>query len=1051
MRLTDIVKSLFDSNGGEIYIGETRLDGIILDKDNDTLTASTIASNLDSSGLRISVEKNTPFIGGSTRLVATAKIEFDSYRWEIDGTASFVGDISTGSMVYIEDQVLSNNIITLIATKGTDERRVQVPIDFIQGFFSDVRISGVSAIDTTDPVRYVLISDTTPDSIVWSVIGDAIISTNGSECFVIVGESGEDINLSVSITKTGFNDEIVNLPINVSKCEIASGSEVVERPYIIGADSWDIGEQGDVSISDFKGQNISSSVLYEIGDDSEIMGIPIVEGEVTFNSTIAVDISTLLNDTKYIIRIRYKDNLGNLSKWSDASRFSMPVTIEPKKSVDDLLYRLSHHYIFDTTSPIDRASSVNTVSSNVAVVTEGDEGQDVVDITATGAYASASVGPVNTNATIHMKVKFINSTDSRMDIFSWGASGETVSTNYNEWKADYHSATQRKITYFTETGAGINGSSRDFSTYIDVDKWVTLTFVFQDSNVKIYLDGIKTYDGSFDKSDTTVQTMFIGNGYTGTYTGRLLVEEFCIWKGRILNDEEVLRWSTTKVLDRYSDSVYKGITNYWAMNTQNPLDLVGSNNMTGIYGELIPGGYFDNEIQFNGSTALYTIDDVWSGNDKFTLSATVTPNDITNVDSCIVYSGTGPNEFGLFMTNDKYSVQYRGDKYDLTPLAAVGERVVFTISVSNASASVYMNTILVQTINMSAGLIVNDTTFIRLGGYDGNGRKFNGKIEEVAFWDGYALTYSDIQRWATKTERPFNIVQKYSLPCEAIDKPVILSDIGSRIKMTRYLGDNPYAYTEYQIFNDYELKFSNAPLLRELLTDGKEVKIANSIASNTYKVRARYIDVAANKSLWSRPHIMNIYFIPVSVVDFLLVDSKDSVGLTNVTQTGLPEVANGYCQFDGGEYFSFDRVTFDSGAISFWVKFDDLDPGSGGLHTMIMGGDNGTNKSYLWFNVSNNQIRLVDEFESELLYSSTFSTPVGEWHHIVVTMDQYESKIYIDMMEIGTGLSAPFLIDNLGAGYIGGTYDFKGGLKGFRKFDTLITHDERLDLFQEYD
>ncbi len=504
------------------------------------------------------------------------------------------------------------------------------------------------------------------------------------------------------------------------------------------------------------------------------------------------------------------------------------------------------------------------------------------------------------------------------------------------------------------------------------------------------------------------------------------------------------------------------MAHYWATNRQNPTDEVGSMNASTHFCEITYGGYYDNITMFNRGTAyinlvgpqdidysLYSVPYTWA----------IRLN-ITEIENSSIFT-IGSAEYGSFTLGSNLSGAIYINASDDGAFWSVGatsdsdtigtgDYMIFLSRDTSGTYRIHVNEVLVVEYLYTGTILLNNDD-IKLGAHYSfiNDKGLFGGIEEIGMWD-YVLSAQDMVDWIAKTERPFGGEVKYALPCAAIDKPVILSNKARRIYCTDYFGEKEFNWIEYQVFNRFDITYTT-PILEELLTTQNVALIQKGIDSKDYKVRVRYYDIDNNKSMWSRPIIFNVYFIPPSTHSFLLTENKDSIGLTGVTQYGTPEVASGYCQFASSDYFSFDRLTFDSGSISFWVKFDDLDTNNGGAHTMIMGGNDTDNKSYIWYNVSNNQIRITDEGQAQVLYSNTFNGVVDQWYNIIITMDQYESNIYIDMMDMGSGESIPVLLDNLGTAYLGGVYDFIGGIKGFRKFENVLTHDERLDVFQEYD
>lgn len=1041
MRLTDIVKALFESNGDEIFIGETKLEGIVLDKEDGTLIGSTIVSNIDSSGLRISAEKSNPFISSTTRLVATANMEFDSYSWEVtSGTATFVNGISTGNTVYITDNVASNNIVTLTAISGENEKMVQTTVNFITGFFSGVKIIGVNLIDSSDPVRYILNSDPEPDSVSWSISGGGSLSNgqNQMEKYVTADETGDDINIVATLHKTGYNDEEVTFAIAVDKCVLSGGSATVERPVIRQENGWTIDSQGSVLISPFHGINSASLVRYQIDNVGGYFTPPLADNQVSYAERFSIDINSLQEGT-YSIRVKSIDNLGNESLWSDSISFIIDLSQEVlRPSSFDLLFQ---EFALGSNA---RNSLVRAGDGTWHGNMNHADGWAVFD---GSSYISLSMLETVLPITFSMTIE---TTDTNAGNGQWnvpqfiGCATDGASSN------DFGvGTTSGNLNVFSGVGEEAYHNTNHF---IADGNPHDIMVVYGYSKISVHCDGALIVEYSKPNGGALVRDVYIakqlpeGGIY---YNGK--IKNMRMFKGELTIDDfnEIIAYDNNTTYS-YLDN----ISHYWAMNTQNPKDIIGGMNGVSHFCELINGVGFDVSLLLNGNA--YIENPPFSNSySSYTVSASFMVEGSTNSDGVVlgINNENGVGNILLVIINGltlnilSYNNQYDyGSNYESY---TIEPNIEYTVIV--AGKRVFVNGALIYTLSGQNPISAGDRISFGME-YDDNlsiGNYFKGYIYEAAIFP-FILSDDDVFAWTSKSKRPVGGEKQYALPCAAVDKPVILNNSGSRIHLTKYFGAKPFNKTEYQIFNDYELTY-DTPLFQTLTTEKEILNIDKSISRNTYKVRVRYYDIDNNTSQWSRPALMNIYFIPDADIEFMLTEDKDSTGLTNVSQVGTPTIENGGCHFDSLEYFSFDRVTFDSGALSFWVKFDNFDTTNGGLHTMIAGGNNTDNKSYIWYSVSNSQIRIVDANEAEVLYSNTFSPSTGEWHNIIIEIDNVESRIYIDTTFMGTGTSESVLIDNLGAGYIGDSYDFLGSIRGFRKFPNVLTEDERIAIYQEFD
>jgi len=880
MRLTEILNALFESGGGDIYIGGTKLDGIVISKDSDSIVASTVASKIDSANLRITYDTNNPIIGTNARLVATAAIEFDSYEWSIDGTATFVGGINTGNTVFITDSELSNNIVTLTATAGDIAKIVQIPLNFVNGFFGDAKIVGVNTIDYTDPVKYSLVSTPMPDSVQWSISGDAILSSGGSiyETFVMIGESGEDVELSAIISKTGFIDKEIKLPIAVAKCEIASGGATVERPSILMDDGWTINQQGLLRVSKFHGINNPSIIEYQIDENGGIFDSPIISAQVQYSIEFSIDISTLQSGESYVVRVRFIDDIGNESGWSDPVSFN--IANEQQAPYDSKLieYTYSKAHI---AYKLSKAGTIYDVfsrhnispSSGVSVSQSGDNSQDVVDLS-DGYMYNGSFQSINNNFFVLMKVYLNNYDNERMDLFAWKGDGESVSTNNNEFKTRRISDTEREIGYFTETGEGTNHDAW-LGVSVPVEEWIYIGIKITTSAIDIYLNGTKIHSGSFTNSDSTTKNFYIG----GPYNGRFKIEEFILWSKYLPGDQSINEMSNSPVSSHFVN-IFESLSGYWSMNTQNPRDLINSNDFSTHYCQVAPNGTYDNFLRFNGSSSKITnAYSIKPGVNSFAVR--VRFNSLSAYYPFIL----GQNVVFEFGIDHGELVAYSGDgstwnsevKTGWFPSTGVFYDIV--VATMPGKMSFYVDGVLIYSANDN-GIIGTNSGFMGIGKRDDNGLDFlDGDIEEVAVWEGYFIRDEDAVNWHNKQDRPFGGEQKYSLPCAAIDKPVILNDSGPSIKVTRYYGERDFAKAEYQIFRDVDLEFDN-PVFQELVYEPEDIPINTSVADDTYKIRVRYKDINNNESQWSRIRFFN--YIKNTYEIFDIFEDNSAIILANL-------------------------------------------------------------------------------------------------------------------------------------------------------------------------
>jgi len=516
----------------------------------------------------------------------------------------------------------------------------------------------------------------------------------------------------------------------------------------------------------------------------------------------------------------------------------------------------------------------------------------------------------------------------------------------------------------------------------------------------------------------------------------------------------VSAWSDTVEFSYLSvdttPSVVSKLKHYWAMNSQDPVDYVSGRNgvTTGCWVET--GGHFDNFITFNGSSSYVSVADfpLQINNYSIGVSFTCDVTDSIWRAPLTIEDANGVNKSRIAIAAGILYIT--SNSVNLTLSISHGARYTVTMSRNN----VLVNGVNIGTLGGTLSAIftgdklifgshISDTTSDRVG-------FFSGSMDEAAFWEE-EITEQEMIDWHTKTERPHGKVGFQSLPSAAIDHPYILNDGGANLEMTPYFGKKTFSQTEYEVASDDALNF-NIPILKTIFPASESIVISDTLTSNTfYKIRARYIDIEGNKSQWSREKIFKFSKFPVANYEFLLTVDKNSVGFLNVTQVGLPTINAGACDFLATDYFKFDRVDISYGTISLWARFDDLDATNGGAHTMMIGGDPANaNLSYFWYYVSTNVLRIYDASSAPLLVSNSFTGVPGAWYHFVLEFDLLETRIQVDLVEMGSGSAGTFGLELIGHAY-GNGYDFVGGQRGVRVYDRLLTAQEKFDLFHEFD
>lgn len=839
MRLTDILKSVLNSRGGEIVVGDLKLDGVYIHDDGDGLLINTVQSAIDSDTIRISSTTNRPRILTELKLSAISNVAYDEYVWEISGSPVFVDGINTGESVSIYSDIECDCVVTLKAFIDSElVKQTSKEIVYTKYLFEYAKIETVDVIDSIDSVVAYLDSFVHPDSVSWRIEGGGALSPSGNDrsVYIIPDESGTDIMIYADISKQGYIDRTISKAIAVDKCQISSGSAIVERPAIRQEDGWTIDDQGSVLVSAFHGLNSPSIIEYQVDNAGSDFVTPVVSNQVAYSNRISIDTTSIINGYMYALRIRFIDNLGNSSMWSEAVEFK----------VKDL-----ETYIID---------SINT---SMFVPLNGDSGDLVsgneLQWTGSERYGSSPFGysaffdgsnAINTSAIDLSETKMISFSflwDGTRGVSDWGTiiGSKIANGALNNIKLAIYGS--KLSTYHNSSVQHLQ------SDELQKNRWYHLAIVeVAPGYFTYYLDGQLLSD-SIPDNNASLDICYIGSdnndGSVGeTFTGQISNVRL---SNEILTQEQI-----RLVYEKDRGNTINAIGHYWPMNTQPPKDVKGGMDGVSNFCELVYGIGFDNALLFNGSSSYVETPPFDVDHRHYTISARFMLTDNLNNTGIVVginnADGGGNillieiNSLTLKITayNNTYSY---GDDYDTYELSTNTEYIVVI-----AGTRVFVNDTLVYTLSGQNPISAGDRISFGME-YDSGlsiGNFFKGYIYEVIFFP-LVLTDSDISLLSNMTERPIGGEKKYTLPCSVIDKPVILNDSGANILITKYYGVKDFSATEYQFFNITDLDYSS-PVYEALFYGMETISVSSSVPAGEYKIRVRYIDVDNNKSPWSR-------------------------------------------------------------------------------------------------------------------------------------------------------------------------------------------------------
>ncbi len=870
MRLTDIFKTLFDSTGEDLYLGGTRLDGLIIDREGESIDIRTIDSVVDDSNLRISRGTSAMILGTEIGLIASSSIAFDSYAWTISGDATFVGGVDTGVSVAISSIIEGENIITLTGMVDGETRVIQDVIRIGVGTFAGSRIVGPDSIEDTDAVWFIVDCNVVPDTITWTIDGDASLSdgANDAEKLIAIGESGEDIILTVELAKASYENELLLKSVEINKCSVA-GTLLVERPFIlspINTESLPIHQN--ITIGEFVGENIPALIRYQIVSSGDGFFSPLKDAEVTYATEFYIDIDSLSVESNYSMRIQFRDNDNNYSSWSTEIDFRIiDRTTVDMHEVNRIQGNLTHQYIFDSFSSRDLVGSAHSTNSN-CILEDGDYYEYSINLNVTESYIYLPLPSINQNFSMCFRL-FPHPAGSGVLTCSAG-SGESQPTNYNQWKILLVDDDTRYFNGFMETGSGVNHTLGNLGN-VPSNKWYDLMIVVGINTLKVYADGVQMIDTTYERSDSTAYGVYIGNNYNVNEGGDFNIEELDIWKDIQLSSADVALWSEAgKYRSKRKANFVESLTHYWAANTNGSIDdLIGDLNLAPAGATLQTNGFFDNKYSFAagdylvGGSAYYTL----SGGFSVSILAKF---DVSNSSGHARFFdiGNGSNDLNIVLYYDPtvsdttiafylvdaalniYRVKYDGAILD-------NQLAYYTISFSSSGAKLFVGTEeIIETFTEGNPALNFDgeRSLPYFGKSHWDDGDFAGEIEEIAIFE-HTLTHQEIIDWTTKSERPFGGEKLLSLPCAAIDRPVILSIANTIVSLTEFMSDQTFNKIEFQVFFPEELEYE-VPEDSGFVTTNGEIDL--SMAPGDYKIIARYWDTDGNTSMWSRPKAITV-------------------------------------------------------------------------------------------------------------------------------------------------------------------------------------------------
>jgi len=542
VRLTDVLRSLLNAEGGDVVVGTTKIEGLVISESDSSVVFTTIKSQVEADGVKISTASMAPVVGTEIYLVATSAVQFDSYLWTVSDNAQIIGSNTEQSVKILCEEPADVSVSVSASIDGVISTDT-ITISYAYGNFGGVKIIGPTIIDDPNPVMYELVSDVDPDSIEWEVSGSATVEVSSSSNFisyVTAGEDGEDIILSATLKKENYNDYTEKLGISVNKCEVSSAEVLVERPAILYPEEWTYETQSKIRISPFHGVGTPAYTNMQIiTSDMDSWTEPFYEEQFEFTQEIPLDINWFSEDySLYYVRVSYEDTDGNESPWSDPAM----VIVEKDVATIHILDIFGDgscvaSYPFDG-DPHDVGGNYNAdvigdgiyySSGRMSKCICTPDNKDRVD---TGIYIDHSSGDT-----------YAISLFSR-DVIIFGSTADSTGDFNPQLTIDSDTGYIQTLNWYYGEDRGPNAKS---SITVNYDEWHHFVFQKISSNTfQVYMDGeLVISDFEYSESDSDSALLSLGvryltsddRGYGPSKTDNLRIFN------RSLTEEEILKLS----------------------------------------------------------------------------------------------------------------------------------------------------------------------------------------------------------------------------------------------------------------------------------------------------------------------------------------------------------------------------------------------------------------------------------------------------------------------------------------------------------------------------
>ncbi len=349
MKLTSILKSIFEADGGTIVLGETLLSGVTIENTEEGVFMSTEGSIITNNTVEIITTTEFPRPGMTIDASLMSTVEYDSYVWSIDNVDVVITDGDSPQTKKLSFSAVGISILTLTIVKDEIEKTIQKQYTCTNDVFGNVSISSIDKIQTDDNVHITINSNSIATTYAYEVTGGTIVSEDGNTMVVFPDILESELVVSVDMEKYGF--ENFSLSKNIPIDTYISSEVYVETPQILSLPDFLLDQGESIITTAYQSIDNPSTVKYELSDTVNFSNI-VSSLELQYSDEFAIDQSNLIDDGIYYVRVKHKSVNGNYSFWSPYVEFAFKPAEIPSSAI-------THYWAMNEYDPIDYVGNVH--------------------------------------------------------------------------------------------------------------------------------------------------------------------------------------------------------------------------------------------------------------------------------------------------------------------------------------------------------------------------------------------------------------------------------------------------------------------------------------------------------------------------------------------------------------------------------------------------------------------------------------------------------------------------------------------------------------------